>query len=405
MIIYIVLTFLAISLIYESYYINRNLIKYKIGCDNKKIHETEEVLNVIILLPVYKEKENIKALVNYLYTLNYSKLEIIVITTDRELETISYEESTYAYINKWVKEYKNLRCINSPNIKGGKATQLNYALEILRKEEYSGNDFVIIYDIDSRPDIETLKVMNYMYTSNPQINVFQQSSLYIANFNDLNAFFKTEALMQVRRSLGIEIPNYRYTKKYKGIPYLVPYCVGHGLAVRLKFLVENGGMPEPYEDIAFGRKMVLKKEYICPLEECFDRADVVSDFKAYFRQLGVWYLASCTGMKEIISSKCKVGHKIQVFLWSLLDILSWDYYLLIVIILLISKMFWGIVIVFLLTVMNSLIVLKCVGELLEKNGINIRFKMRLKYASLYMVRELVRGIAPVSAITKLMKGL
>ncbi len=338
-------------------------------------------------------------------TLNYSKVEIIIITTDRELETIPYERSTFAYIKKWIKEYKNLRCINSPNIKGGKATQLNYALEILKKEGYSNNDFVIIYDIDSRPDIETLKVMNYMYTGNPQINVFQQSSLYIANFNNLNSFFKTEALMQIRRSLGIEIPNYRYTKKYKGIPYLVPYCVGHGLAVRLKVLVDNGGMPEPYEDIAFGIKMVLKKEYICPLEECYDRADVVSDFKAYFKQLGVWYLATCTGMKEIILNKCKAGHKIQFFLWSLLDILSWDYYLLMVIILLISKMFGGIVIVFLLTVVNSLIVLKCVERLLEDNGINMGFKMRLKYAILYLVRELLRGIAPVSAITRLMKGL
>ena len=36
MIKYIVLIFLAISLLYESYYINRNLLKHKIDCAKKK---------------------------------------------------------------------------------------------------------------------------------------------------------------------------------------------------------------------------------------------------------------------------------------------------------------------------------------------------------------------------------
>lgn len=77
--------------------------------------------------------------------------------------------------------------LNAPKEYKNKVGQINYVV----KNNFIENDEIVgIYDIDSRPDNNALKIVDDLVTKNNSVNIFQQVSSYCNNLNNLSGINK-----------------------------------------------------------------------------------------------------------------------------------------------------------------------------------------------------------------------
>lgn len=267
----------------------------------KKIFRSSLKNKYCILLPVYHEQDIIQESINYFYSIfkDYEKVKIFIIANERE----NCKNSTYEMAKKQIEKMnaENIfTLLNAPKEYKNKVGQINYVV----KNNFIENDEIVgIYDIDSRPDNNALKIVDDLVTKNNSVNIFQQVSSYCNNLNNLSGINKilstSDALTQTKWALGFEYQLYLlYSKmiKSKKLRPLV-YCVGHGLYVRSSFLKKISGFPEinNNDDLSFGYLSSVLGETILPipsLDKCnisFDYKETISQYRFWSRGSNLYY--------------------------------------------------------------------------------------------------------------------
>lgn len=189
----------SINIFFQSIYAVMTLLKFFIvikGANrDAQLRFTSEELEEIdekklpiytILVPVYKEKEVIKDLINNIQNIDYPqyKLDVCILLEEDDVETIE--------VVKNMNLSSNYRAMVVPNCKPKtKPKACNYGL-IRAKGEY-----VVIYDAEDRPEMDQLKKVYLCFEKLPEEFVCIQAKLnyFNSNQNTLTKWFTQEYSM------------------------------------------------------------------------------------------------------------------------------------------------------------------------------------------------------------------
>jgi len=290
------------------------LIKKGFPLYSKKKHHLnlDKLPYIFILAPVLKEEQTIVPFLENLSRLDYNpiKYEVIIITTEKEYYYQNQKNSkktTIERVDEYLseKQLPNFRRIHYPFTYGHKTDQLNYAINILKKEvpvTIFNNAFFCIYDADSLIHKESLKIFANSLKENyfGDYYVFQQPHLWLKNFNELPQNFngylmKSFALLHTYYVISYEIP--MLNREYNKFPYQMKYCMGHGLFVKGDLLEKIKGFPSLIEDTRLGHVCSFLKINIKALP-VFGVVDVTKNFKSLIKQISVWFTGEALVLKD-----------------------------------------------------------------------------------------------------------
>ncbi|MFW6025486.1 MAG: glycosyltransferase [Candidatus Woesearchaeota archaeon] len=315
---------------------------------------------IYILLPVLREQKVIEETINNLLKINYpaSNYKIVAITTEKEifekesnrnkLQNIAKKLSKgckknffienylgffpedklrdihnrlnfkkYDYVLSEVKkEYNNFpttielldafkkkiddnrfAVMHYPHTDGVMAHQLNYACERLIENKNNLNNYICIYNADSKIDKNTLLEAGKLIKKKKEKKfVIQQSAIFLNNYkrlkNGMNKFFVYAAgLFQSYWTFSVEIPKIlRQKNSIKNKNVKLAHCVGHGLFIKLGLLKELGFFPIKTfnEDLAFGFILSANRIPIYPLKS-LEIADTPETLSSLINQKKVWF--------------------------------------------------------------------------------------------------------------------
>lgn len=247
-----------------------------------------------ILIPVLREQTIIEETVLRFLKLKNSffNIQLIIITTIREQKEI-FDKSTTEEVIKNSLEFgilsqfkKSVSILRDPNKKGNMATQLNYAIQYLKKNS-SDQNIYIVYNADSIISPMTFMELSRLTKKEPSEFAFQQPCAYVSEMkpgapNFLNAL----SLYQSWYCLGHESDLILKYEKIKNLGVMV----GHGSGMTINMNIKNGGYPEKLltEDLTFGFILSARKEPIFLLP-ALELADVPNKFSVFIRQKSIWF--------------------------------------------------------------------------------------------------------------------
>lgn len=175
--------------------------------------------------------------------------------------------------------------LHQPDLGGGKAGQLNFALDRLPEvlgplgwceKRDAAATYAVVYDVDAIPDARTLNAFAATARTHASRTgrvpaLIQQQRLPLLGrrpfpTGPIGVILTGEWAYQMRRSLGIELARVRLHHRLtaSSLPewvrmWLRPmvYAVGCGMAVHLPAIRALGGFPEPMEDLGTGHRLSL----------------------------------------------------------------------------------------------------------------------------------------------------
>lgn len=253
---------------------------------------------IFIIIPALREQHRIVDTLQYFVEKILSNtVKLIIVTTQKEFDIPLSTSSTQEIVQKFIKDNNlsnSLLHIDYPNKNGNMADQINYVINTLKFDDA----FITIYNADSRPHPATINSFLNVYNKNPECNVFQQSAIFLKNFNNINEsknlrgiFLQTCSLLQTRWTLVHEIFRYlRLESSYVFSKYLNAHVVGHGLFIRSSLLKKVGGFPTQTmtEDLFLGFILRSIGEKILPIPN-LELADSPETVKSAWRQKYVWF--------------------------------------------------------------------------------------------------------------------
>ncbi len=242
---------------------------------------------IYILIPVYQEASVIKASVEYFDKLaQFPNVLIYYVTTEKE----GSNSDTIAALKQMAERYK-FSHLHYPETEGFKAHQLNWAIEqILASQDRADSQttYFGIYDVDSRPEIEVIKII--LYGRDP---IYQQPSIYLENYTRIGSIQQIGALFQTKWELCGNIPIFReYQRSFqqKRPVTSLPHCTGHGLFIRADVLNKAGLLDTRTlaEDLEFGYRAAFREIPITLLHE-IDYTQYAPTFPSAVRQASRWF--------------------------------------------------------------------------------------------------------------------
>ena len=268
----------------------------------------------IVIIPVLREQKILKRTLEYFLKMKYDldKVTIILVSTEKEIkESVnnSLKRVTTIDLIKKLKQEINQKYkreiivhLHYPSIDGKMAHQVNYAFDYILRTRRSdfNNLFVVLYNADSRPDLETFTVVSSL-ARNSDLRVFQQSALFLDNLAIIRAqnnffirqYLVANAILHSRWTLAHEIPRLlrqsffinHFNKKI-----FLSHCVGHGLFLRGDFLQKVKTMPTitVTEDLFFGYILSALGESINPLP-VLESAEAPATISSAMKQKYVWF--------------------------------------------------------------------------------------------------------------------
>jgi cellulose synthase/poly-beta-1,6-N-acetylglucosamine synthase-like glycosyltransferase len=186
---------------------------------------------------------------------------------------------------------------------GGKAEQLNYAVDKIDADYYS------IFDIDSRPELQIFSYIRSEWGD----EVYQAPTLFTKGYSSASSLSKGNSLFQSRRVLSYEIPallNGDFT-----------YLVGHGLTVRKDILKKYPFPTETLtEDLVYGYRLGLKNIKATPVPY-FDISEVPKNPIQNSLQTGRWFTGDLTFIAYVDWKLSDIGklffRYLHIFEWLL----------------------------------------------------------------------------------------
>ncbi len=263
-----------------------------------------------IVLPVLREAAVIEQAVAHFETLAAGHdARIVVVTTARE----ELERDQHASADDTVLAAKELaasgRCthLHYPDPQGVKADQLNFAVDYLAAAApdpiAASRSFLLCYDADSRPPLDSLAGFQRAITQHPHVNVFHQSSRFELRQPDAPRSWSwprcwladAGALRANRFVVAYEIP--RLLNRSPTAPawrrrvasYVYAHVTGHGLCARLSLLQRLPFPPRsPLEDMHYSFILGSRNEAMLPIPS-LDCAEVPSSVRLQIEQAARWF--------------------------------------------------------------------------------------------------------------------
>ena len=289
---------------------------------------------MFLLIPVYREQSIIHQTVRQFqqFSERRSWLHIIFITSIRE-DQYDQELTTHQILENLIMSScdHKIRLIKCNNPNGVMAHQLNYAIELLLKDEKQPF-YIGIYNADS---ILSLVTIDYAYRElgKNEKKVLQQYAIYPTEYiQDFNGKILSHiAGWQTRWSLHFELGRLLIDNNfYKNISYRIPilnlirpfhYTIGHGLFFTSKTYILTTGFAEDEinEDAQFGLMLYFLNCRIEPIPY-LEVAVPPPSLSVYFKQQSVWFNGPIYAFKYAIKlfngSKGKHAERPKVENWT-----------------------------------------------------------------------------------------
>jgi hypothetical protein len=314
--IFLVLIFIKLSKDNLAIFLSRKWLKQKpFSCNNPD-------LKFLIFIPIFNiKKDDLYACISHFVKFNDTDSIVFIGTKKDKNKNIR----KYRDLIKSIKNEK-ISLLICPNKKGNKSDQLNFGVNFLSKNKKYNPEktFILIYDIDSRPSLDTITQLSSDKDIN-YVNVYQQSAIFLNNYFspnvDLNQkLIQLFSIEQCRFTFAHEIPKLHFYFNTISKPFLnnfiYAHCVGHGLIIRESFL-KKYPLPSFYpEDMFYGFILNIIRESIKPLN-VLDESNMPSTFKQLFIQRANWFIGPSYGIgytsffrkkypNEIINKKLKI---------------------------------------------------------------------------------------------------
>ncbi|NVY97179.1 glycosyltransferase [Lactobacillus sp. DCY120] len=314
---YIIISFyILITYIYRIRRTTKSINFLTNGGDKDRVMNTFPIIHIIV--PVFNEQKVIIDTLQCLLKMDYPKEKLSI----NIVGTVS--EHTIDYLNKNFKNNcKFISLYISP--KSGKSNQVNYAIDqISDKIKNPKNEYILVYDADSNPSKNSLLSFRSRILEFDFPIALQQSTIYLKNFDSLGWYGKIESIFQLSRVLVYEV--YGQLKTINSATAYT-YMVGHGMCIRIDFLLKTGKFSVPYDDVHMGQRVRLFGEKIIPVNT-MDVSDTAISFREIIRQSGGWLLGGLIITEFQRIKHYNNIHDLQVF-WPIIyikgifDTLSW----------------------------------------------------------------------------------
>ncbi len=257
--------------------------------------------SIFILLPVLYENYRLQEAVDYFRQIleKHPNIKLVIITTVRES---CYEDSITIDLAKKLSS-NNIIHIHANDPGGNMATQLNCAVDALSAGKYFEDKRIVfgVYNVDSRPEIETFDWLLSHPNLKDDLFCFQQYGDYTKNTDTISKARNKYSLLassywQNRWSMGYEIASaLRQFSKFRILNnnWRTNYCVGHGVFISESLLKKIDGFcgKTHNEDIFLGLTISNLKVRIFPIP-FFDLADSPDDLFYLFKQKTNWFMGT-----------------------------------------------------------------------------------------------------------------
>lgn len=308
--------------------------KPKLSIKNlQKLYQGQKLPRLTIFVPAYNESEVIDNTIEHLFKLVYptDRLEIIVVTDEKELETnsgLTTQEVVENKIGKLIekKNLPNLRHLIVPKnfdgylhgkcldkiVPSTKGRALNFAIP----HRHQQTKICAFYDCDSRPNKKVLLYIAYRYLKNKdQVRLWQGPVYQVRNFFQLYHINKVAALYQ-------SISHQWY------LPVLMsklPFAGGTNLFITSGLIDKINGFDHNSltEDLELGIRVYVETgnwpEYIpYPSTE-----QTPSTYRAFFRQRLRWGSGYLQVMEKLQQANMKTVNK-EKRRKEMLNVLFWN---------------------------------------------------------------------------------
>ena len=128
-----------------------------------KLNKEEKKPTVYLLIALFNESKGIKNTLDWFSKFLSSDVQLVLITTEKE-KRIFGENRTLQRISSLLSlpNYASLpiTVVNYPFPKGNKGAQLNYTIR--QMDKLTPDDYILVYDADSRPDLKSRSISEIM---------------------------------------------------------------------------------------------------------------------------------------------------------------------------------------------------------------------------------------------------
>lgn len=237
----------------------------------KKINRisTKKYKDIYVLLPALKEQKIVDETIEWFKNIKYEgNIKYIIITSEKEEKFYKdnniKEVTTNQLVEKRLKKLADNRFVHYhfPETDGNKSSQLNYALDKIINENIDiENTYISVFDFDSKPDINTFRILNKVakYKNNP--DVIGQVPMCFKNYVDFShesnkILVLLYAFQQTIRATAIEKMKLLVSSLTNlNIPQ---YCMGACMHIKLKTLIENDKFPIFVDDLTLGYRLSIR---------------------------------------------------------------------------------------------------------------------------------------------------
>jgi hypothetical protein len=267
-----------------------------------------------IVIPALREAAGLRQTAEHFRALaNKHIATVIVVTTAREMTEADRHADcadTIAVAKEIARE-GHIVHLHYPDPQGLKGDQINFAadhcIKFLLGDTPTQQAFLLVYDADSRPPLDSLTRFKKAIETHQHVSVFHQSSRFelraspISTANStvmsrlLHAAVDSGALRANRFVLGFEIPRLlnrsdnvaAWRRRLNSCVYA--HVTGHGLCLRISLLQELR-LParSPLEDMHYSFLLGSRNLPMVPIRS-LDCAEVPQTMRVQFNQLARWF--------------------------------------------------------------------------------------------------------------------
>lgn len=319
------------------YFINiiktRRFMKYKKQKMFDIENQSEDKIDLLVVLPCLREQNIICESIDYFMKLNrkHVNLHILISCTKRELETNSkygFTQSSAEVARQYIKklpddDVKFFVYEANDLMDGDRATQMNEAVKTYLNQNKI--NVVAVFDADSRPEFNTFEEVAYEYKIDPSV-VYQQPENYMYSVEQMAKGKKrgvvlSNALYQNMWTVIREIPMFlSYAKNHKKYMYMN----GHGMFFPVD-IYKKIEFPEHEvtDGIHIGFRVSMLQENLKPLT-CLGFTDPPHEVSKLPQQHKRWY-GGAVRLKSCFDWAKTKGKKPNLAFWfeGVWDVIRW----------------------------------------------------------------------------------
>jgi hypothetical protein len=258
-----------------------------------------------VVLPVLRETAILADTVDHFSKMTDGyRAEIVIVTTERERTQHRAGQTVPDTIDVAARLAAEGKChhLHYPDPRGVKADQLNFVADSLAARlnaDQVGDVFLLCYDADSRPPLDSLAAFMSVLSANPDADVLHQSSRFEVRDRPTSSVLapisEAGALRANHFVLAYELPRL-LNKSPAATPlkrmlssYVYAHVTGHGLCLRLSLLLQ---VPfparSPLEDMHYSFILDSRNISMYPVPS-LDVADVPSSLRVQVEQAARWF--------------------------------------------------------------------------------------------------------------------